>query len=844
MRKNMTGSWLKRSTFLASVSLIALAPGLSLAQTAVPKSTDAKKDEDVIVVTAQKRSQKLQDVPISIEVIDTKKLDQLNISNFNEYAAMLPSVSFQTSQPGQTNVYMRGVASGGDGNHSGPLPSVGTYLDEQPVTTIGGALDVHIYDVARIESLAGPQGTLYGASSEAGTIRIITNKPDFSSSYGRIDVEANQVTSGGTGGKLEGMYNAPINEHAAARFVGWAEHDAGYISNVAGTRDFIGGISVNNAPYIKKNYNNIDVVGGRAALKVDLSDSWTATASILAQDQKNHGNFGSEPSVGDLEVQHFAPEYDHDRFYQAALTVQGKIGNFDLTYAGAYMHRKMDTSSDYSDYAEAYDKAYASYGGIAGYQYFTDAAGHTISSVQRIIGIDVFDKTSHEIRLASPSEDRFHYVVGLFEQTQTHLIHQDYQVANLAPNMSVNGDPGTLWLTEQKRVDRDLAAFGEAYLDITDKLTATVGARAFNYDNSLIGFFGFGHDFNGPPFNAVGSSRTGVGGCYTANGLTVRDNYLAGVSSPLLPASLDGSPCTNLGTLNGTSISPKVAKGDGSTYKFNLNYKLTPDVNVYGTVSKGFRPGGINRRSNIAAYAPDYLTNNELGLKSTLFDRKLTLNTAIYSQYWSKFQFAYLGANSFTEVHNGPDARINGLEFDANYRPIKHFIIQLNGAYTDARTVKNLCAYDDPTFACTNIDASTGNQNYLEAAKGTRLPITPQTKMSGSVRYEWETGIYKPFAQAVVSYKSAASSDLRAKSIVGGVTLDPAAELGDIPASTTLDASIGVDWKTFSAELFVSNLTNMRAENSRYVECSICYQRSYMVLTPPTTISLRLGTKF
>ncbi len=138
-----------------------------------------------IIITATKRAENLQNVAQSVQVLGTRKLDQLNISNFEQYTKQLPSVSYNVSQSGGAVVYMRGVASGGDGNHSGSPPSVGVYLDEQPVTTIGGALDVHIYDIARIESLAGPQGTLYGALSEAGTIRIITNKPDLNATYGR-----------------------------------------------------------------------------------------------------------------------------------------------------------------------------------------------------------------------------------------------------------------------------------------------------------------------------------------------------------------------------------------------------------------------------------------------------------------------------------------------------------------------------------------------------------------------------------------------------------------------------------------------------------------------------------
>ena len=195
------------------------------AEAAPPAQVNEGLDQSEIVITATKREENLQNVPISVQAIGMRRLDQLNISNFEQYTKQLPSVSFQTAQPGVTVVYMRGVATGGDGNHSGSLPSVGSYLDEQPITTIGGTLDVHIYDIARIESLAGPQGTLYGASSEAGTIRIITNKPELGKTYGRIDGELNKVDHGGVGGKLEGMINLPIARNIAFRAVGFYQHD-------------------------------------------------------------------------------------------------------------------------------------------------------------------------------------------------------------------------------------------------------------------------------------------------------------------------------------------------------------------------------------------------------------------------------------------------------------------------------------------------------------------------------------------------------------------------------------------------------------------------------------------
>ena len=271
--------------------------------TAEPPVVEAAQDGQVadstdIIVTAQKREENLQDVPVSIQAIGSRRLDQLNISSFEDYTKQLPSVSFQQSQSGGTVIYMRGIATGGpsEGNHSGSLPSVGTYLDEQPVTTIGGALDVHIYDIARIESLAGPQGTLYGASSQAGTIRIITNKPELGATYGRVDAELNTVAHGGQGGSLEGMINMPVADRIALRGTAFYRRDAGFIDNVPASRTYCGtpipdgcvhdGITVDNSEFVDDDINTRRVYGGRAALKVDLDDNWTVTPTIMHQNSQ------------------------------------------------------------------------------------------------------------------------------------------------------------------------------------------------------------------------------------------------------------------------------------------------------------------------------------------------------------------------------------------------------------------------------------------------------------------------------------------------------------------------------------------------------------------------------
>jgi iron complex outermembrane receptor protein len=838
---------------LASSALATPALGQTVASNAPPKATaqvatdGTAPDPTEIIVTAQKRSENLSKVPISIQAIGTKRLDQLNISNFEQYTKQLPSVSFQTSQPGVTVVYMRGVASGGDGNHSGSLPSVGTYLDEQPVTTIGGTLDIHIYDIARIESLAGPQGTLYGASSEAGTIRIITNKPELGVTSGRIDAEVNTVAHGGQGGKLEGMINLPIADRIAFRGVGFYQHDAGYIDNIAGSRTYyvyasaIPDLTVTNAGLVKKNFNDQDIYGGRAALKIDLDDNWTVTPTILHQNLKANGYFGEDPTLGEYKTQRFFDEIRKDKFTQAALTVQGKIGNFDVTYASAYLDRRTHTQTDYTDYSDAYDRLYAEYGsgdhvyGGLGYFYYQDSNGNYIDPRQKIVASDHFRKMSQEFRIASPADKPFRVIAGAFYQRQSNDIFQDYQVAGLAPNLSVNGRPGTLWLTKQKRVDKDYALFGEASYDFSPQLTLTAGGRLFKYDNSLIGFFGFGRDPNGPPYNGGGSSRTGVAGCLTTDGSIVRDGTGAAVIAPVI----DGTPCTNLGVFANGSF----------THRLNLQYKPHDGAMFYATWSRGFRPGGINRRQSVRPYDADYLTNWELGWKLAFDDNHIRWNGAIYQQKWAAFQYAFLGPNSFTEIHNGSDARIRGIESDVSYVG-GGFNFNAAASYTDAKTRGDICFYDTPAADCSTNPSNPDLPNFVSAPKGTRLPITPKFKATATARYSWPVmGNAKAHVQAAIAYQSSAAATLRQRiALVGPAEyplpqVNPNSYLGRIKSSTTVDAAIGIDFRAVTFELYAQNLLDEHVELSRGVACGSCTSVSVIPGTP-RTVGLRAGYKF
>ncbi|HVJ65448.1 MAG TPA: TonB-dependent receptor [Bdellovibrionota bacterium] len=763
-----------------SVGLLATTMLTAVAGPALAQASSPSVELQEMVVTAQKRSENLQDVPISIQALGSERLEALQVSDTTDYVKFMPSVSAPTGAPGFSNFYMRGVASGENNNHSGPLPSVGVYLDEQPVTTITGPLDIHIYDIARVEVLAGPQGTLYGASSQAGTIRIITNKPSTAGFEASYDLEVNHVAHGEIGYAAEGMINQPLGDRAAVRLVAWAQHDAGYIDNVPGSFVFpTGNIAVNNASQVEDDYNEVDIYGARAALKIDLDENWTVTPTLMGQRTEADGGFAADPSLGDYKVRRYYPEGVDDKWGQAALTIEGKIGNFDLLYAGAHMRRWIDTDSDYSDYSYFYDVT-AGYGA-----YTTDNAGNFINTSQYIQGRDYFKKTSHEFRIASPAENRFKVVAGVFYQKQTHNIEQRYRIDNLQDLIEIPGWFDTLWLTKQLRTDRDYAVFADATFDITDQFSIGGGIRFFEYKNSLEGFFGFDSDF---------SSRTGVAACFNPT------------------AIVRGGPCTNV---------DKTTKGDGHTYRVNATYKVTEDHMVYATLSTGFRPGGINRRGTLPPYDADFLKNHEVGWKTTWLDNRLRWNGAIFYEKWDDFQFSFLGANGLTEIRNAGKAKMKGVESDISWLVADGFTLNGAAAYTDAELNEDYVP--DPTAP-------------PEALKGTSLPVTPKFKGNMTARYEWTWNEMDAHVQGSVVHTGSAFPDLR---------IPDRAVIGKLPSSTTFDFTMGVDSGSWRVSLYAKNLFDEDGQNDRFVQCAsaVC-TRVYTIPTRPRTIGLKFGQTF
>ncbi|MBX9883402.1 MAG: TonB-dependent receptor [Novosphingobium sp.] len=757
-----------------------------------------------IVVTAQKRSEKLQDVPLSIVALNTAALATRNVRNFNDYAKFLPSLSYSSYGPGQAEVYFRGL-SNGNRLSTGSLPTVGVYLDEQPVTTIGSTVDVHVYDIARVEALSGPQGTLFGASSEAGTLRIITNKPDTKAFSGSVDLTANTVAHGKAGGIAESYLNIPLSSRAALRVVGFYQYDGGYIDNIRsprGVRYPTSGAVRDNAALVGKDQNAIEAYGGRVALKVDLDDNWTATAGVIGQHQTSNGTFAYKPSQRDLAISRFFPERQSDQWYQASLAIEGKLGHFDLTYAGGYFERKAEYTSDYSDYAYLYDTYYASTPDYFGNN-FKDNAGNLINPAQTVSQSERFTKQSHELRIASPSTDRLRIVAGLFYQRQTNNWRNLYTVPNLADAQSVTGLPGVNYANIQFRTDRDYAAFAEAAFDIVPTLTLTGGLRGYKYDNNVIGFFGFN------------ATRSAVGEALCFPGTVGQYGTQR--------------PCDNINTK---------ATGSGVRHKLNLSWKAAPGKLLYATWSTGFRPGGINRRPTAPAYAVEKLTNYEVGWKTSWLGGKVLFNGALFLEKLSQAQFAVTSdQNGITDIVNAGRARSKGIEADLTVRPAQGLSFQVSGTLADAVITTDLCRYTNAAFDCT-LPSPAGNPNALRAPAGTRFAGSPRFKLSALTRYEVSLGEYDYFFQAAVFHQSSVTSSL---------DVTEARLIGLQPSYTTVDLSTGVSRDRWSASLTVENLGDKRAQQSRTATCAIaiCGPGSVLVYPlRPRFFSLRVGRRF
>ena len=852
-----------RKWLLAATSLTVLAPAGAHAQSAAPADQSATADTKPaglgeIVVTATRRSESVQKVPISLQALTPEKLEQRQVVNFSDYAALLPSVSYASLGPGRSDLYFRGIsfASEGAGDTS-EAAVAGIYLDEIPMTSSGRMPEVHVYDMQRVEALSGPQGTLFGSSSLSGTLRLITNKPKIGAFEGGYDVEVNKFTKGGsnTGTVDEGFINIPVAKNVAVRIMAYYDHTGGYIDNTPGTYTYqvyangvnnvnnpnaapIGTYTISNSnaplnlpanslgssvnPIAKRNANPVGEYGGRISLLAQFGD-WSVMPQLVYQYLDAKGSFNFDPKVGDLAVHDFGPTENRDAWIQAALTINGKIGDFDVISSSGYFHRRIKNTNDYTYYTTHYDNP-----GNTSAIWFHDANGNLLNPTQEYIGNNTYDKLTQEVRLSVPKSWPFSLTVGAFYQWQKKQINESYgpagfgAVAGLPVNEILNAN-GVLqsqglrgdafYLTENNQVSNDYALFAEGTYPITPELKLTGGIRLFRAKTS-------GYGFDGPA------------------GL---DAFPLGCNTPFTAPRTQA--CNNVGL-----AAPYDQAGE--THKVTVNYQVAPSKMVYATYSTGFRPGGTNVIAPSVNYRADTLANFELGVK-TSWGPNFRINAALYYEKWNGVQdpIVPIGSAGNSGIVNVGNASVKGLESDFDWH-IGHLALSGSGAYNDAKLTTNFCAAQNatdilPLPTCsvlrTVATVAAGTYSDMSAAAGTRLPRQPRFKGQLQARYTYTVGSLDAFTQLAADHQSSSSSDIS--------TYNDQL-LGDVPGFTSGDFSTGVSKDRWSLEFFVENFTDTRGQLSRNTFCAITICASLTASNTrtlpsrPRFVGLKFSNKF
>jgi outer membrane receptor protein involved in Fe transport len=508
-----------------------------------------------VVVTATKRTESLQDVPISVSALGGEALKDLGVQTFDEYVEFLPNVVSAGIGPGQREIYIRGSASEQSSltvaPAQGSAPGVALYYDEMPVSFGARNLDVYAADLERIEVLSGPQGTLFGASSQSGNMRLITNKPQLDEMSGSIDVGMSTTHGGDTSNKVEAMINIPLTDRAAVRFVGFADKQGGWIDNTAGTftpnptvidRNRINGFgpyfrdfpsttiqSASNANLAKEDWNEAKYNGFRVGLRYDFNDNWSGLVQHMSQEIDVEGSFLIDPSLGDESSQKFVPEHNVDEFDITTWTLEGRIANLDLVYTGGYIDREVDALIDYTHYNNggAYITYYLCSGNV--YAPGESAPNNCFDPKKQYADVSTNERTTHEFRISSDPENAFRFMAGVYysDVETTHIGEFQYFSTNDAfsdhiinyfgsgapfevGNVTVPNTPGTntegprseltTFYNDFTRTEEEMAFFGELALDVTDSLTVAVSARRYDLDTQLQGAsnFSFGCRYGAP----------------------------------------------------------------------------------------------------------------------------------------------------------------------------------------------------------------------------------------------------------------------------------------------------------------------------------------------------------
>jgi len=825
----------KPNVILAAAISAALAPtGAAVAQD-TPSSDSARDSIEEIIVTARKREESLQRVPFSIQAIPETQLKQMGATSMAEYIRFIPSLSWRETTPGFSTIVFRGIYAGHDVLVHG---SSSVYLDELPITSLGEQPDPYLVDIARVEALAGPQGTLFGASAQSGTLRIVTNQPDPSGYEAIADVSAYTGSDSGNSYEVSGVLNLPlVEDKLAIRLVGFSAEDAGYIDNIFGhTPDTHAWATpaaesgtLDNAAIVEEDWNGVEYTGGRVSALWNINDSWSATAMLLHQESKVRGGYNDyNPAAGDLKTIQWNRNIRDDEWDAYSLVIEGDIGSMHLVSATSYYDRERSEVTDRTVYHKHWSTLYCadSWAAYAGY-YFSDPSDGTVMSYPRYCWgptaqsdvttvqsqTDWEDKVSQEFRLSHEGQN-VDWLVGLFfedsnddwERRWGVPTSNDYQdslslfywetgcgsywgaAGEHAPGASY-GDPRWVscgfgdgfaadatgpWYDVDRTNWTQQAIFGEVTWRINDQWSAIVGGRAFERDTEK--------------------------------------RYI--VTNP------EGR----------TSTTGGISEGSGTTSDFvpklSVTYQMDDSKMMYGLVTQGFRAGGANRARGAIffplAYDADKLTNYELGAKTLWAGGRFQANITVFHMAWDDYQLEVVDPSFIrcgdvgavdpcsspwqTVVGNVGDAHTEGVEAAFVWLPTEGLELGLNASFMSAET-------DTDVDIDKSIDGS-GN-THPEIPKGARLPLSSEEKASIYGRYSWPAGFMDGdmFVRLQWSYTGDSLTSITTDDLVPGSGDNlgigpqrtvPAYNIGDLRAGI-----IGTDWEL---NVFINNLTDERPE--------------------------------
>ena len=593
-----------------------------LAGTSPPKATgQTATDESLeVIVTADRREENLQDVPITIQAFTGDRLKQLSVTTFNDLLKYTANVTYSGNGPGTGNIFVRGLGSIGTGNQSqstsAPFPNVALYLDDQAMQFPARNNDVYLVDLERVEVLEGPQGTLFGGGAQAGAIRYITNKPKLAATTGEFNAAYGITEGGDPNTTLSATFNLPlITDELAVRAVTFLDRRGGYIANVPGTISFnfpspsVPGMRdispvANNAGLVGPNTNPVTYLGARLSGLYQFDDDWNLLIQQNYQDMTADGYFYAYPfdsngnALRPRQITAFTPAYTRDRYESTGWTLNGRVGDLKAIYAGSYMARHVEGQQDYSNYLRNFGVYYSCIGPGAGYfnsGIFPALANKPLKCYPPVGNwLDVVQNKhqSHEIRLGTSEGQRLRALVGAYwekfviddEQNFNYLGIPQCSATNLAialaggpdclsaigplpgthaSNPGLREDMGNAFGHDVQRGYKQYAFFASVDFDLLPKVvTLTVGTRRYHYDEFEEG--------------SVWSSETGTS---------------------LILDHLNGA-CTAKG-LCGYPINLSKSES-GFRSRANLTWHVAPDIMLYYTFSQGFRPGGFNRIHSVA----------------------------------------------------------------------------------------------------------------------------------------------------------------------------------------------------------------------------------------------------